>query len=108
MRVLVAIDGSEPAGLAVDLVADAAWPAGTEILVAEAVESGAGLFGGPWPALAMVQADTLEAELRAEARRPWKGHVRDSSGPTSLSGPLSSAAGRPPRSSIERVTCGPI
>ena len=48
MRVLVAIDGSEPAGLAVELVADAAWPAGTEILVAEAVESGAALFGGPW------------------------------------------------------------
>lgn len=35
-RVLVAIDGSEAAGIAVDLVADAAWPAGTEILVAEA------------------------------------------------------------------------
>ena len=64
MRVLVAIDGSEPAGIAVDLVAEAAWPAGTEILVAEAVESGAGLFGGPWPEIAMVQADTLEAELR--------------------------------------------
>ena len=64
MRVLVAIDGSEQAGVAVDLVANVAWPAGTEILVAEAVESGAGLFGGPWPAPAMVQADTLEAELR--------------------------------------------
>ena len=37
MRVLVAIDGS---GLAVDFVADAAWPAGTEILVAEAIEFG--------------------------------------------------------------------
>ena len=69
MRVLVAIDGSEPAGIAVDLVAEAAWSAGTEILVAEAVESGAGLFGGPWPALAMVQADSLEAKLRAEAKR---------------------------------------
>ena len=69
MRVLVAIDGSEAAGLAVDLVADVAWPAGTEILVAEAVESGAGLFGGPWPALAMVQADTLEAEMRVAAKR---------------------------------------
>ena len=73
MRVLVAIDGSEPAGLAVDLVAEAAWPAGTEILVAEAVESGAGLFGGPWPEIAMVQADTLEAELRAEAKTTVEG-----------------------------------
>ncbi len=73
MRVLVAIDGSERAGLAVDLVADAAWPAGTEILVAEAVESVAGLFGGSWSALAMVQADTLEAELCTEAKRTVEG-----------------------------------
>ena len=59
MRVLVAIDGSERAGVAVDLVADVAWPAGTEILVAEAVESGAGLFGGPW----------------AVGRGPWAGKL---------------------------------
>jgi len=51
MRVLVAIDGSVPARLAVDLVSDISWPAGTEILVAEAVETGAGLFGGPWAAM---------------------------------------------------------
>jgi nucleotide-binding universal stress UspA family protein len=69
MRVLVAIDGSVPAGLAVDLVADVAWPAGSEILVAEAVESGAGLFGGPWPALAVIQADRIEDEIRAVAQR---------------------------------------
>jgi nucleotide-binding universal stress UspA family protein len=69
MRVLVAIDGSEPAGLAVDLVADVTWPTGTEILVAQAVETGAGLFGGPWPALAMVQTDRIEAEIRAEAHQ---------------------------------------
>ncbi len=68
MRVLVAIDGSEAANLAVDLVADAAWPSGTAILVAEAVEFGGGLFGGPDPALAMIQADTLEAELRVAAK----------------------------------------
>lgn len=69
MRVLVAIDGSEPAGMAVDLVANVAWPRGTEILVAQAVETGAGLFGGPWPALAMVQTDRIEADIRAEAHR---------------------------------------
>ena len=73
MRVLVAIDGSEPAGLAVELVAEAAWPAGTEILVAEAVESGAALFGGPGPALAMVQGDNLEAELCTEAKKTVEG-----------------------------------
>jgi nucleotide-binding universal stress UspA family protein len=69
MRVLVAIDGSEPARLAVDLVADVAWPPGTDILVAQAVESGEGLFGGPWPALAMVRTDRIEADIRAEAQR---------------------------------------
>jgi nucleotide-binding universal stress UspA family protein len=69
MRVLVAIDGSEPAGLAVDLVADVTWPTGTEIIVAQAVETGAGIFGGPWPAMAMVQTDRIEAEIRDEARR---------------------------------------
>ena len=69
MRVLVAIDGSEPSGLAVDLVAEVAWPAGTEILAVEAVETGAGLFGGPWPALAFVQADQIEAAIREEAHR---------------------------------------
>lgn len=68
MRVLVAVDGSAPAGRAVELVANIAWPAGTEVLAVEAVETGAGLFGGPWPAVAMFQADSLEAEIRAEAQ----------------------------------------
>jgi nucleotide-binding universal stress UspA family protein len=67
MNVLLAIDGSEAAGLALDFVADVSWPAGTDILVAEAIETGAGLFGGPWPALAMVQTDRIEAEIRNQA-----------------------------------------
>ncbi len=69
MRVLVGIDGSEPAAVAVELVANIPWPAGSEIFVAEAVESGAGLFGGPWPALAVAEADHLESEIREEAGR---------------------------------------
>jgi nucleotide-binding universal stress UspA family protein len=69
MRVLVAIDGSEPAGLAVDLVANAAWPPDSEIVVAEAVETGAGIYGGPWPSLAVVQTDRVEAELREWAQK---------------------------------------
>jgi nucleotide-binding universal stress UspA family protein len=69
MRVLVAVDGSEPAELAVDLVANAAWPPGTEILVAEAVETGAGIYGGPWPALAVVDTDRIEADIRAAAQK---------------------------------------
>ena len=69
MRVLVAIDGSAPASVAVDLAADIAWPDGTTIRVVEAVETGAALFGEPWPALAMVEVATIEADLRAEAER---------------------------------------
>jgi nucleotide-binding universal stress UspA family protein len=69
MRVLVAIDGSEPADLAVDLVAKMVWPPGSEILIAQAVETGAALFGGPWPTVAMVQADGIEADIRAQAGR---------------------------------------
>ena len=67
MRVLVAVDGSEPAGRGVDLVANIRWPAGTEILVAEAVETGAGLFGGPSPELATVQREQIEADIRTTA-----------------------------------------
>ncbi len=67
MRILVAIDGSASASLAVDLVADAAWPSGTTIRVVEAIETGDALFGGPWPTLALVQADELEARLRLGA-----------------------------------------
>jgi nucleotide-binding universal stress UspA family protein len=69
MKVLLAVDGSEPAGLAVDLVAGVTWPAGTDILVAQAVVTGAGLFGGPWPATAVVQTDRIEAEIRDQAQQ---------------------------------------
>jgi len=69
MRILVAIDGSEPARLALDLVANVAWPPKTEVIVAEAVESGIGLLGGPLPGLAAVQVDRIEADLRAEAQK---------------------------------------
>jgi len=67
IRVLVAIDGSVPARFAVDLVSDVSWPAGTEIQVAVVVETEAVLFGGPWAAFPMVEAERLEAEVRAEA-----------------------------------------
>ncbi len=69
MRVLLAIDGSESAGLAVDLVANIAWPTGSEIVVAEAVETGAGIFGGPWPGLNVVPADQIEADLSDQSHR---------------------------------------
>lgn len=67
MRVLVAIDGSAAASVAVDLVCGITWPSGTEIVVAEAVQSDEGLYGGPWPALAMLEVSRLEAEIRSTA-----------------------------------------
>ena len=69
LRVLVAIDGSEASSRAVDLVCAIPWPAGTGITVVEAVESGEGLYGGPWPALAMVEVGRLESEIRSSADR---------------------------------------
>lgn len=68
-RVLVAIDGSAPSDVAVDLVAALDWPPGTAIRVVEAIDIGPGLFGGPWPALALTQSDELEIALLTEARR---------------------------------------
>ena len=67
MRVLVAIDGSEAAAQAIDLIAAVDWPSGTAVQVVEAVETAAELFGGPWPALALVQSESLEAEIRLDA-----------------------------------------
>lgn len=69
MRILVAIDGSEPAGIAIDLVANVDWPAATEILVAEAVEPSTGLFGDALLGLGVVEVEESEAEIRAEAQR---------------------------------------
>ena len=68
-RVLLAIDGSAAADLSVDLVAGLAWPPGTAIRVLQAVDLGPGLFGGPWPSLALTQVDRLAIALRDEARR---------------------------------------
>ena len=69
MRVLVAIDGSAASLVTVDLVCGIPWPAGSRIVVAEAVESGEALYGGPWPALAMLEVSRLEAEIRATAEQ---------------------------------------
>ena len=81
MRILIAIDGSEPAALGLDLVAGVSWPADTEVVVAQAVETGTGLFGGAWPSVTMVQPDELEIAVE----RP--GATRTSIGPPSDSPP---------------------
>lgn len=69
MRILVAIDGSDAASTAVELVSNLGWPDGTTFDVVEAVETGVALFGGPWPAIGLVDADLLEADVREQAER---------------------------------------
>jgi nucleotide-binding universal stress UspA family protein len=68
MRILLATDGSESAGVGIDLVAGIDWPPGTAIRVIEAIETGPALFGGPWPAIALAEIEALEAEVREAAR----------------------------------------
>lgn len=69
MKIMVATDGSLPAGVALRLVAAAALPAGTQIRIVTAVDTGSALFGGPWPTAAITQAAEVEAALRDLARR---------------------------------------
>jgi nucleotide-binding universal stress UspA family protein len=66
-RALVAIDGSTASDVAIDLVGSLPWPEGSSIRVIECLDMGPGLYGGPWPALALTQSDELETALRAEA-----------------------------------------
>ncbi len=72
MRVLLAIDGSGPSALAIDLVVSIAWPTDTTVTIVTALPDDVDVFGGPWPAAAMVQApevrERLEAEVRTELR----------------------------------------
>jgi nucleotide-binding universal stress UspA family protein len=69
LRVIVAIDGSGPAGIALDLASDLAWPAGTQLVVTEVTEAPVALSGIAWPAVAIGQLDQIEMDIRAEARR---------------------------------------
>jgi nucleotide-binding universal stress UspA family protein len=67
MRVLVAIDGSECADVAVDLVGGLDWPSGTEIEVVEVVPAGIAVFGGPWPPAAPVDTSMIDRSIREQA-----------------------------------------
>jgi nucleotide-binding universal stress UspA family protein len=69
MKVLVATDGSEASWTAVRLAGALAWPAGSLVRVVSVVDAGTALFGGPWPTAALVQADEIQAGLRAVADR---------------------------------------
>ncbi|MEA2027223.1 MAG: universal stress protein, partial [Chloroflexota bacterium] len=69
MRILVAIDGSECAAVAVDLVAAIAWPPDSTIHVVEAVASGLAVFGGPWPPLPPVDTAAFDDDIRRQAEK---------------------------------------
>ena len=69
MRVLVAIDGSECAGVAIDLVSGLSWPMGTVIRVVEVVPSGSAVFGGPWPPVAPLDTSAIDRSIREQATR---------------------------------------
>lgn len=69
MRVLVATDGSQCSGVAVDLVAGLHWPTGTQIHVVQAVPSGVAVFGGPWPPITPVDTSAFDREIRDQAER---------------------------------------
>ena len=67
MRVLLAMDGSEGAAVAAELVRNIRWPMGSSIDVVRVVpESGAGLAAGAWP-VGMPAPSDLEASDVAEA-----------------------------------------
>ena len=69
MKILLATDGSAAAAVGVQLAAAVAWPAASTLRVVTAVDTGSALFGGPWPAAALVQASDVEAELQEYANR---------------------------------------
>jgi len=103
MRVLLAVDGSDAAGIAAELVRETQWPAGTAIRVVEAVETGTSLFGGPWPTVAILETDRIEADLRSFARRTVDA-VRDELERPGIGVSAAVLSGRPASAIIEAAT----
>jgi nucleotide-binding universal stress UspA family protein len=66
MHIVLALDGSEPSGLARDLVAGVPWPDGTSIRVVSALEPGAEIFPLPWPGTEPLGLDMLEVAARED------------------------------------------
>lgn len=69
MRILVATDGSESAGIAVDFAASVAWPPGSTIRVVQAVAAGPMVFGGPWPPMLPSDPALIDEEIHAYAEQ---------------------------------------
>ncbi len=64
MHIVLALDGSEPAARARDLVAGIAWPPGTTIRIVAALEPSAELAGLPWPGIDTGSLETLDRAAR--------------------------------------------
>lgn len=62
MRVLLAIDGSQSADRARDLVAALPWPRDSHIRIVAVLEHRAQLYGAPWIAVTSTDADELEQQ----------------------------------------------
>jgi nucleotide-binding universal stress UspA family protein len=81
MRILVATDGSECAGVAVDLVASLPWPAPVTIDAVQAVSSGVAIFGGPWPPIPPMDTTAFDDDIRVSAQRTLDEAVSRLEGP---------------------------
>jgi nucleotide-binding universal stress UspA family protein len=81
MRVLIATDGSECAGVAVDLVAALDWPAKTVLHAVEVVPSGVAVFGGPWPPMTPVDTSSIDVDIREQAGRNLQDAAERLAGP---------------------------
>jgi nucleotide-binding universal stress UspA family protein len=66
MRILIAVDGSEPSELGRDLATDIRWPSGSSLRVMAALDIGGALFGAPWYAVAPADIDDLEERYLRE------------------------------------------
>lgn len=66
MHIVLALDGSEPATRAGDLVAGIAWPPGTTIRVVAALEPSAELAALSWPGVDTGSLETLDQAARSD------------------------------------------
>ena len=69
MRVLVALDGSEPSDIARELVTSLAWPGETTIRLVTVVPDLFTMFGGPWMEIAPPSAPEIEEETVQRQQR---------------------------------------
>jgi nucleotide-binding universal stress UspA family protein len=69
LRILVGIDGSPAADVAVELVATRTWPDGSHVVIAEAIEVPGVFSAVPGTSLAFVDVSDIESDIRAAAGR---------------------------------------